>query len=108
MVAHQLADVLDLPAAGLVRADAAGLDDRVREPFGQVELLQSPRVERDQGLAQVLQRVHLVLAPRLGRRQAFVVCLVLLLVGSGDHSVGRDAGKGSQVRAFAIITDRFP
>ena len=73
--------------------------DRVDEAFGQRgfgrELGEAFRIERDQGLAQVLQRVHLGLAPRLRRRKA-----VRRRVGGRGFAGGRGvrAGGGALVR----------
>ena len=58
--------------------------DRVDESLRQVELPQAPRVERDQRLAQVLQRVHCMLAPGLGRRG---------IVGCGPCRAARRVGR---------------
>jgi hypothetical protein len=62
-VAHQLADVLELPLAAAPRRDRASLDDGLdqarRQRDGGRELRKPPRVEGDERLAHVLQRVHL-------------------------------------------------
>ena len=62
-----------LPLAATPCGDRARLDDRIDEPGGQRgfggELGEPLRIEGDERLAHVLQRVHLGLAPRLGRRR---------------------------------------
>ncbi len=77
---------------------------------GSAELLQPPRIERDQRLAQVLQRMHGVLAPGL-RRRRFGLGGGRLWRGSSGREiilVGRAAGNGAWRKRFAMITDRFP
>ena len=121
-VAHQLADVLDLPLAAApcaVMPRAA----RSRRPAARAARLRprarALRLERDQRLAQVLQRVHLVpcagsstarrrglggvAARRGGRRRRRAIAVVR----RRETSVGGSSGSGSRRdgEPFAMIAD---
>jgi len=63
-VAHELTDELHLPAATLMRTDAARCYDGIEQAFRKVELAQVTRIQRNQRFAQVLQRVHRMFALR--------------------------------------------
>jgi hypothetical protein len=68
-VAHQPPDVLQLPAPRFVLRDLARDRDRVGERLGKVQRREALRIECNERHAEFLQRVHVLLAPRLRRRR---------------------------------------
>ena len=89
-VAHQLADVLDLPAAALVRADAARLQ-RWRRPGARAGRAPRGAADRARPAPRPGPAAHAshACAGSSTARLGGVVGAAVLLVGSGDHSVGR-------------------
>lgn len=71
--AHELADVLPLAAAALVRAGALELQQGVEQELGHVQRGQARVGHLDELLAQRLQVVHVLLQPRLARAVGEVV-----------------------------------
>ena len=67
-VAHQPPDELHLASARLVLGDRTGLRDRLGEELRKFERCKPRRLESDELLAEVLQRLHVLLAARLRRR----------------------------------------
>ena len=86
-VAHQAPDELHLPAPRFVLGDRSRLRDGVGEALGQVERLEPRRIERDQLHAQILERVHVPLAPGFRRRLRTLRCV------RGDGGVQRTIGR---------------
>jgi hypothetical protein len=73
-VAHEPPDELQLTPARLVTVQRACKRNGVDQSLGQIERRKPRRIERDELDAQRLQRMHFVLAPRLRRGCARVVC----------------------------------
>ena len=127
LVAHQLANVLQLPLAGAPCGHAArgddGVDEPLREPDLGGELGEPFRIEPDQCFAEVLQRMHVALLLGLGRRAVIRRSVgrarrirggaaVLQFVGPGHRSGGNPVGMGvrapRRVGRFAMIADALP
>lgn len=66
-IPHQASQVLHLPASSLAAGNAPGLCQGIAQSLGEVELGQALRSDAQQGFAQILQCVHLLLAAGLGR-----------------------------------------
>jgi len=104
-VAHQSADVLHLPPQGAELGDAARLVDCFDQSGRRFQLLQLVRAQGHQLLADVLQRVALLLAPRLAGRR-IVVHRILWFWGRDHvnwyHSENSIRGAPVQARRFTF------
>lgn len=68
---HQAANILQLPAAGLTAAQAAGRQDRLVQSLGELQTVKLLGWQVDQGLAERLQGVHGLFALGLAWRPEF-------------------------------------
>jgi len=106
-IPHQATDELHLPPARFMPGERSRKRDRVEEALGQPERREAPGVERDQRDAEILQRVHRLLAPCLRRRKGDRVALRRCFRKVHD-GCGSPARKAVQARAFVMIADAAP
>ena len=87
-LAHALADELHLAALAFEVGDALGLGQCVHELVGQLQALEEVAAQRQQILAQILQRIHFALEVGLGgfgRAFEFGLELNVKLAAFGDE-----------------------
>ena len=125
-VTHQLADELELPFAATPCGDPSGrnhgLDEPLREVHFRGQFGEALCIERNQRQTEILQRMHVRLAARLGRRQFRIVvgcarqrrdvrvrAAALQFVGPGHRFGGSSGGSerppGETGIRFAMIAD---